>query len=299
MIPELPRARIDCPSDEELAAFVEAGVEPGERRKIEGHLARCSDCRELTAAFARGTAPSASLRVQRRLLVAAALLAAASIAVIVGLRASGPTRASQRLEQRLLAAAEQLQREHPSVLAGFDPLAWRAARAPEDPLRASGPLPRYPRGRILEQRPSFRWDPAGSSGHARLTLTTGRGELLWQIEAVQPVHGFPDDRPDLERGGVYAWTLRGAAEASAQAGLLFEVASEAQHLDFEAALAAIRSSAPADLAPALEACFALGQGFSARAEAAARTSAANFPDEAVARELLARVLDELGERATP
>ena len=36
-----------CPSDEDLAAFAEGNVLPEERRRIEGHLARCSTCREI------------------------------------------------------------------------------------------------------------------------------------------------------------------------------------------------------------------------------------------------------------
>jgi anti-sigma factor ChrR (cupin superfamily) len=36
-----------CPSDEDLAAFAEGNVLPEERPRIEGHLARCSTCREI------------------------------------------------------------------------------------------------------------------------------------------------------------------------------------------------------------------------------------------------------------
>lgn len=36
-----------CPSDEDLAAFAEGNVFAEERRRIEGHLARCSTCREI------------------------------------------------------------------------------------------------------------------------------------------------------------------------------------------------------------------------------------------------------------
>ncbi len=36
-----------CPTDEDLAAFAEGNVTPEERLRIEGHLARCSTCREI------------------------------------------------------------------------------------------------------------------------------------------------------------------------------------------------------------------------------------------------------------
>jgi anti-sigma factor RsiW len=36
-----------CLTDEDLAAFAEGNVLPEERHHIEGHLARCSTCREI------------------------------------------------------------------------------------------------------------------------------------------------------------------------------------------------------------------------------------------------------------
>lgn len=42
-----------CLSDEDLAAFVDGNVWPDERPRIEGHLSRCAQCREIMVFVAR------------------------------------------------------------------------------------------------------------------------------------------------------------------------------------------------------------------------------------------------------
>lgn len=43
---------LECPTDEQIATFVDGGLRGDEQRIVEAHLAICGDCRELVAATA-------------------------------------------------------------------------------------------------------------------------------------------------------------------------------------------------------------------------------------------------------
>jgi hypothetical protein len=65
---EPTRAADPCPTDEELAAYIDGGLSKAEKRRVEKHLAACADCFEIyseTARFLVDTSPASPEEVAR------------------------------------------------------------------------------------------------------------------------------------------------------------------------------------------------------------------------------------------
>lgn len=329
--------RDECPDANDLAAFVEGRSSGALREEIERHLSACEDCRSASAALALATGDerdaasiephgrqvaagavldrgestasqrrsSAASRPARwtRPLVAAAVLAFAVGAVVLGLRLArfrGGALATASLEPRLLAAARDLERREPERYAGFDPLAWRVRPLPEAPVeRGSTAELHYPRGRIEELRPTFRFDASEGEAESSITLSTADGRPLWTATARGPELAYPEGRASLEPGSKYLWSLSvNGGAARVPEGRVFEVASAHERELFAAAFDGIATIEPSDLHLLLQAGLALERGQAARAEAPLCVYLERHPSEPLAIEMLARVRAELGERGS-
>jgi tetratricopeptide (TPR) repeat protein len=138
--------RPECPDAEQLAAFAEGALSPGERELIEAHLTECDDCYEalveiaaITAQIAAPVAPRGSgapnlLRARRSILWIGGALAAAA-AVIVLIKVNAPLRSPTDPLEVALTALAQAPR---AARLGFGRLSVDRAWAKEQSVLRSG-----------------------------------------------------------------------------------------------------------------------------------------------------------------
>ncbi|HET6201279.1 MAG TPA: hypothetical protein VFI25_00605 [Planctomycetota bacterium] len=190
-------------------------------------------------------------------------------------------------QEGLFAAAADLARSRPDLFGEFVPLSREERLAKGPQLRSGGLSLVYPSGKILDSRPSFRWE-AASGGEDEIVLRTARGETLWRGTGRPPLLEYPSEAPDLQPGVRYSWEL------SRQGRRIFATASAEERAAFEAGVKGIEAKAPAPIRPLLVAHLALRAEFFAEAERAARAFFAAEPTDAVGRETLVHVLRRMG-----
>jgi hypothetical protein len=156
---------------------------------------------------------------------------------------SGPPRDGDPL----LAAARAAADRAPGALRGFRPLdRGELAGRPLDAERG-GTRVAAPRGAVLDPRPEIAWAPVAGATSYRVTVRDAEGALRLDVPASSPLLRWPDDVPALDAGR-YVVRVRASSPAGETTGShAFRVSSEAERAAFDAGLAAIRASAPADL----------------------------------------------------
>lgn len=267
----------DCPDPGLLAGYAEDRLLPRERATVEAHLVRCDDCRGVIVAMP----PVRKARVLQPWMALIPVAAALLLFLLPATPAPGT-------EVALAAAAREF---------GFRPLDHAERLAPALLPKRGGALPLLrPAGRVLEVRPEIRWERVPGIGAWTVSLSTADGTPLWSETAAGDRLPFPAAREALRPGARYLVAVRGEGPLGTEtARRVFAVAAEKERSDFEAGLKAIDARAPAALRPLLKAHLALRAGLSAEAEAPARAALAAAPADAVARETLDRVLEDLGE----
>ena len=155
----------------EVAAFIDGGLTPGDRARVAGHLASCSECRsELAAAVdTLRTAPS-TRRTATRVGLAAAVLA---LILLRSLPFPGGGRASQRRE--------------PSISATAPPVAIA------------------PRGSSLTSSPLI-WTRVSGADRYRVQLLDSAGTAIWHSETDDTAAALPDS-VRLSPGASYFWRV--------------------------------------------------------------------------------------------
>jgi hypothetical protein len=267
----------DCPDPGLLAGYAEDRLLPRERAFVEAHLVRCDDCRGVVVGMPPVRRP-AFLRPWMALIpVAAALL----LFLLPATPAPGT-------EVALASAAKEF---------GFRPLDHAERLAPALLPKRGGALPLLrPAGKVLEPRPEFRWERVPAVAAWTVSLSTADGTLLWSEKAAGDRLPFPATREALRPGARYLVEVRGEGPLGTEtARRVFAVASEKERTDYETTFKAIDTRAPAALRPLLEAHLALRAGLAAVAAAPARAAVTASPSDAVARETLDRILEDLGE----
>jgi hypothetical protein len=220
-----------CPSDEQLAAWLEGALPPVEAARVARHAGDCAGCAEVAGAHRRAAVHSVPTRAWRAWVIAAASLAAIVLLLVVmrrgdpiavaqvALAGGDHARAAALLAQHLdaLGTAERAA-AWPRLVALFagEPLADVAPpvvarfRAPGLVSRAV----RYPTGTIRARRPAF--VAAGRGPAAEIVIERDDGPGADYVEVLRvPLPAdveraaFPDDAADLAPGH-YALTVRGA-----------------------------------------------------------------------------------------
>jgi len=157
----------------EVAAYLDRRLPPGDRERVEGHLAGCRECREevlqTQEALARGRRP-------KRLLIASVVLAAAATLAIVILPTIRPSGAGNQSETVRGAAGS------PSLM-------------------ALGPLGEAPAAGLR-----FVWGRAAGATIYRLTLSGADGVPLWTANTGDTTLALPDS-VRLQTGKPYYWMI--------------------------------------------------------------------------------------------
>ena len=128
-----------------------------------------------------------------------------------------------------------------------------SARAGVSRVRGVGapPLPAAPVAAsiVLSDRPDFAWFPVGDAKPYEIQLfggeTVRQDSVIWSATAARAHLEYPKNRPALERGGTYTWTVT-AREAGAVAKGTFAVATKDQVGDFEPVCKLSRSPEKSD-----------------------------------------------------
>jgi hypothetical protein len=166
-------------TDEELAAFVDGGLDAVSRQRAELHLVDCDDCRSLITSASRPIAPDAA-RPRRGWIAVAGLAAAAAIVLVV--RPGG-------------VATLDGNRTRDIEAVGRGAVAF-AADAPDDGAT------------VRADTLTFRWSPAADGATYQVTLSSEAGEIVWTGRTSATDLTVPDSVwPRLETGRAYYWQV--------------------------------------------------------------------------------------------
>ncbi len=275
--------------------MAEARLPEEEREAIERHLASCPDCLRVAGAILRETAPAATPALPRRRLLPALLAASVLLAAgILGARSFLRTPIGST-EESLLSSAGDLARERPDLFGGFHPLSREERLAPGRGVLRAGFSVLHPSGRVLEVRPSFRWEPERGVREWKVGLFLADGTPLWTAASGAAFLDYPAAERELQRGRGYLWEVSGEGPLGRVASTrVFSVATDGEREAFATGLREIEGRVSARVRDLVLAHFALSGGFHAEAEKAARGFVASHPDDPVGRETLFHVLGILG-----
>ncbi len=286
-----------CPEEDLLAAMASGGLLPEERERLVDHLSGCERCGGVVAALSKGEAPGIprapsrrgvlrlpvpswaagrrgkagsplrSIEIRLPVAAAAVLLALAGVFLGTRIRSGSPGvdgRPASDTDGILLASAADLALSRPDLFRDFAPLSREERLADAPSVRGTVSSLILPAGKILETRPSFRWQDRPPVAEREVVLRTPAGAVVFRARARAPLPVYPEDAPPLDPGSSYSWTVSGLGER------IFAVATSEERAAWEAAVSAIEAQAPAGVRDLLVSHLALRRGFLGEAEQAAR-----------------------------
>lgn len=166
-------------TDEELAAYLDGGLDTAVRAQTEAHLLACDDCRNLVAGAGRFLPPQAS-RIRRVLLLTGGLAAAAVLTLMLVPRTRAPDLTSPTRDAEVVG---------PTGL-NF------AADAP--PADAS----------VRVDTLVFRWTAIGNGTTYQLTVSDPTGAIVWSEQTTRTSLPLPESAASLfEPGHTYYWRV--------------------------------------------------------------------------------------------
>jgi hypothetical protein len=167
-------------SDEEIAAFVEGGLDAQTRLRVEAHLLACDDCRSILAATGRLLAPPVR-RTRRRLVLLAGGLAAAAALLLMVVPSTHRLRITDRTRDTDVGAPGRL-----AVLA-------------QSPIEDAS---------VRVDTLSFHWSPTAPEAAYQVTVSTEAGAIVWTERSTDTVLALPAAvATRLQPGRVYYWQV--------------------------------------------------------------------------------------------
>ena len=235
-----PHRRWRCPSDEVIAAYLDATMNTPDRSRLESHLADCEYCRVLVAELAKvqrdpevpslppglmqravGFVPSKSTRMHWGWLPAGAMAATAFL-IMVALVPRSPE--LRFIPSRSTPAAPVIARSKPAQTLG-EP-------SPEMVRKRSSPdfLPRVVSPKrnssVARERLGFQWKTVPHARYYQIHVVTSEGDLVWEGQSETSILRPPADLR-LNDGSYFVWItayLESGREAKS-APLKFSLAS--------------------------------------------------------------------------
>lgn len=161
-------------SEDDLAAYLDRRLEVDEEKRVEAHLAWCSECRMLLA-NASGALRGWAARRSRWVVLGPAVAAAAAIVLFVVLPSRLPDRGESPTHRDVVGVGDALPMaiEPRDTVAVVEALVWHS----------------------LERADRYRG-----------TLFDSSGVVLWRGETVDTVVALPDS-VRLSRGSTYLWRV--------------------------------------------------------------------------------------------
>jgi len=193
-------AIVACPTDQEIAAFVDGAPSPAERASVARHVDGCARCFELVASLV-------TLRARPLPEVETPLREAA-------LRTPTPSGwVAKRLPALAAAAAVVLAVvwwRHPEPSAPVSaPAAVSVPSSPDESTRAVGgssvTVEQPEDGDVLGGRPEIRWSGPGETVTYEVLVTTAAGDVLWQRRVPGAVHSVELDAALPAGQPCYVW----------------------------------------------------------------------------------------------
>lgn len=168
--------------DLELAAFVDGGLDPVSRRRVEAHLLACEVCRAVVAEAGAFVEPARAARPRRRTLFAAGTLAAAAAIALLTVVLGRPSLESPARTRDVEAV-------------GRAGLAFAPAAPPDG-------------ARIRADTLSFHWRTAGAEATYQITISSSTGAIVWTSRTLDTSLTLPRTvASGLESGRSYYWQV--------------------------------------------------------------------------------------------
>jgi hypothetical protein len=212
--------RWNCPSDRRIAAYLENGLEPKERLRLEAHLADCDFCLAMVGALVRqqrtpelSEAPAdlvdkaayalpanTGRRISRRWVVVPAFITIVVVAVVLlGLpqhRGASASMSAPAVEKpwppvALLQPPSQSTEEH----------YVRKLTTPGEIVEVLEP---QSESVVLRERLRFRWKAVANVAYYELRVANAEGDLLWQGQESNTTAQVPPDLP-VRPGAYFVW----------------------------------------------------------------------------------------------
>lgn len=284
-----------CPDENELVGWAEQRLDARRAEAVEAHLADCDACREVafvwreTVAAKDETTPAEEQTGALRFVPGGRLsrwvpfAVAAAILIAIGVRIAGrETHVPTSGDSRLVAAARDLSRAHPDLLAGFAPVSASEREAVLDDRPRAGISIVEPVGLLLDVPSKVSWTAPPDDTEVRLVVVDAQGETLGSVSSRGKSVEMPG-RARMEAGGRYVLEVTGdGALGSSTLRRSFAVATNDARATWGKAAAAIRAEAPPELAEVLVAHAAARRGLLVEAFRVAEARAAANPDDAEA-----------------
>ncbi len=285
-----------CPAPGLLAGLAEGRLLDAEREAVLRHAAACEDCCALLAEAAADDASAVATRGRRWAWIAAPLAAAAVVLLAFTLFREREPERRVDVDATLVAASKDLAAASPDLFGKFWPLG-HGERVEARRLQVRGGFRLLqPIGPVLDERPSFRWEPDPEASAYRLRVTRAdRRTVLFERTVAAPEAAYPPDAPAPPPDEDCVWTVttEGALGPTEETGA-FRVVTEDARQTLRRKYAAIEARAPRDLVALLEAHVAIRAGLLAEAERIVRARLKEVPSDAAARETLFHVLRKMG-----
>ena len=164
-----PDAHLDV---NEVAAFVDGEVEPGERRRIQAHLASCADCRAEVGEVGRVVRASPGMRRTRAWIPPLAAAAAVAHISLVPRGPDGPEPVRHRDQAATVTAA---------------------------------PRPIAPVGKV-DSVPVLLWSAVPMADRYRISLFDSAGIVVWEHQTTDTAVPVPAS-VTFRRGSPYYWRV--------------------------------------------------------------------------------------------
>lgn len=177
-------ARIDHPTDEDLAAYVDRTAAPESRDHVEAHLAECDECRAIVVDAARAQTEVRRRGAVRGLAFGGLVTVAAAALLLVTVRAPEPGEADRGVERADGSSSDGVAVVH---------------------LRSVSPAD----GAVLPRdSATFRWEPDAPDAVYRFTISNDRGAVLVSIRTEAPTLTLDDSaRAALPIGAQLFWRV--------------------------------------------------------------------------------------------
>jgi len=201
------RRRWNCPSDIQVASYLEQRLEPTERSHFEAHLADCDFCLAMVGELVPQQSASDPVDVPARLLRQAIDSVPVQATWRISLRrwALVPALASIVVAGAVLLRSPQARHFMPSASvprekAGPSVAAQPSAQSQEEKdIRGSNSSPALqllePRSESVVQREGlkFRWQPMGDVAYYEIRVMDSQGDLVWQAQRSNPSAQVPSN----------------------------------------------------------------------------------------------------------
>lgn len=214
----IPNRRLTCLGDNTLAVYVDGGLGPNQKKRVERHLAKCGRCRSIVADVVKleraVELPVPPFEIAQKTVVFAPEMskgaywawasAAATALVLVTAIVLSVVRERQKLVvvTPTYPVAPVIAKADPPV--PFNSPVPDITRKPQTPKTALVILSPGQDSTVVRNRLEITWKPVSRSRYYEISLVTAEGDLLWGGQTEHTSLRLPSNVA-LKRGSYFVW----------------------------------------------------------------------------------------------